>query len=135
MLTSGPEHRANCLERLQHTVQRLSINAVQQVAQYPDFVVVADELALDFDHWLEVCESNGYVDKELLPHLRRIDKQLDIMSGEENANLWTVPALQSHAAWKLVRGFAHAAIDAAGWPHGAPPTPMEEGDGFQPAGQ
>ncbi|MDJ0976519.1 MAG: hypothetical protein QNJ98_18820 [Planctomycetota bacterium] len=131
----SPEHRRACLARLEHAVQRLALDAAQQVAQYPGIVVVADELALDFDHWLSVCASNDYVEVDLLDRLREIHVHLDGMSGQKNADLWTVASLESHEAWQGVRQFARAAIEAAEWQRCVPPTPEDDGDHFIRSGK
>lgn len=123
------------MERLKHAVQRLALDPPAQVAQFPDFVVVADELALDLDHWLEVCEAWSYIDSpDVVAALKTINDHLDQVSGSEQAERWTVEALAADPGWIEVRAMAREALVAAGWAAEAPPTPEEDGDVFVSAG-
>jgi hypothetical protein len=49
-------------ERLEHSLQALALPATAQVSYFPDFVVKADELVLDFDHWRDCAVGNYRVE-------------------------------------------------------------------------
>ena len=131
---ADPGWQAACLSRLEHAVQRLALAASDQVAQYPEWVAraTADELALDFGHWFEVCasilEDSGEDDGLAL--LRAIYDTLDSFSGEQNAARWTIDALAKDPIWARLREQAREALAHFGWADRVPPTPEEEGDGF-----
>lgn len=126
----SPEHRQWCLARLQHALQRIALEPVEQIAQFPSIVVVADELALDLDHWTEVCRAWEYVEGKFDERLGKIDALLGGMSGPEQAERWTPEALVSDLGWQRARDMAREALRVAGWPQEVPPTPEDEGTAF-----
>ena len=68
-----------------------------------------DELALDYDDnfWVvNEAESQNELTPDELSALRSLDRQLDQMSGEANAENWTVEALRFADCWKEVRELA-----------------------------
>lgn len=79
----------------------------------------ADELALVFSDALHV------VVHQLPEPVRRsaleLDRYLDAISGNENAELWTVEALHREPAWVRVRQLATRALVLLGEDDGAPP--------------
>jgi hypothetical protein len=86
-------------------------------------VAVADELALEFGHALEVCTGNGYLQGHAaLAHLEALDTLLVAMSGPEQAERWTHDALATDAGWSEVRAQADDALRAAGWADQPPPS-------------
>lgn len=102
--------------RLRRSVQALALPAIQQVTLYPDFVCVADELALAFEEAvrrLGGLERLSFVGSEAV---RAVDEQLERMSGQEHAELWTDEALERSPEWETLRGIAQAALTALGWP-------------------
>jgi hypothetical protein len=94
-------------------VKRLAAPADEQAAylrrlgSYP----ALDELALEFDDALAParCASGG--SKAWQDGLRHIDAKLDSMSGEQNASLWDVDALDG-SEWAEVRDLARKALAA-----------------------
>ena len=129
-----PAWQTACLLRLEHAAQRLALPASDQAAQYPRWVApaAADELALDFNHWLEVCEPilEDSQDGDGLALLRAIDDTLDSFSGLQNARRWTLDALAGDPVWERVREQARAALKHFGWPNIGSPTPEDAGDAF-----
>jgi hypothetical protein len=107
-------------KQLRRSLHALTISGSGQRTLFPDFVVKADELALDFDHWFAVIRSN-YA-RELTPPqadaLAGIDQKLAIMSrdgAEFDVELWTDEALNSSEHWADVRRLAASALEAFGW--------------------
>ncbi|MBM2614391.1 hypothetical protein JIG36_02315 [Actinoplanes sp. LDG1-06] len=71
-----------------------------------------DELALDFDDGFQLVPAFvelGWLNAAALAALRRLDAQLDAMSGDHNAELWSVDAL-AREEWDRVRSLARAAL-------------------------
>jgi hypothetical protein len=122
-----PEHWRWCVARLQHALQRIALEPQEQVAQFPSFVVMADELALDLDHWTEVCRAWRYVEGEVAVRLTVMGELLGSMSGREQATRWTEKALADDPGWQQARAMAREALRVAGWPQEVPPTPEAEG--------
>jgi hypothetical protein len=101
--------------RLYQSVTRLAVAADEQVAYLRSLGPNAspDELALEFD---DVVRAALYAGGKFTPpqeaSIRRLDEQLEGMSGEEKAPLWTYQALYSASEWAEVRRCASAALDA-----------------------
>lgn len=95
------------------------------LAIYPKNCARADELALDFDHWLSVARGHREVqfDEAQLALLDAIDAQFNAMSGKANAQLWTEDAVRTSPEWEKVRAMARKALVLLGWPQ-EPPNPM-----------
>lgn len=121
------EHRGASVARLWHAVQRLALEPAEQVAQFPVGVAVADELALDLEHWLEVCSAWGYLESGISRPLGAIDDLLGRMSGPDQKERWTLEALTTDPGWGEARTMAREVLRLAGWPRGSPPKPEDEG--------
>jgi hypothetical protein len=112
------------LRRLMHAVQALAAPAEEALAVYPPFVCKMDELAIDFDHWLDVNRSHGGLPAQELELLERINTRLGAVCGAAVPDLWTEAALRAHPFWQSIRDEASAALDALGWPRDLPlPSP------------
>src|SRR3954469_23622245 len=108
---------------LRETLQALAAPPDVQLARFPDFVVKADELALDFDHALTLVRQDGGAALSAGQHaaVGAVDDLLGAMSGAANARLWTERALREGAEWARVRAAAAAALRTFGWPAEPPP--------------
>ncbi len=107
-------------KQLRRSLHALAISGSGQRALFPDLVVKADELALDFDHWLAVIRTNYASDltRPQADALATIDQKLAIISrdgAEFDVELWTDEALNSSEHWADVRRFAASALEAFGW--------------------
>jgi hypothetical protein len=114
-------------ERLKHALQALAAPAEVQLARYPTSTVRADELALEFDHALEVVLStdNG-LSPEQLSYLGALDQFLERMSRPDiRDRLWTGAAVRTSDQWASVREVAGEALRAFGWPI-EPPPPSDD---------
>ena len=89
----------------------MACSANEQQAALPDFVVVADEIALLFDDEIRL------IDTSVCPHdlrdgLRAIDERLSTMS--EAPSLWTVNALATSPEWQALRDTARRLLLSLG---------------------
>lgn len=109
-------------QMFQWAVQALAQPAEVQRALFPDFVVVADELALDFDHWWRVFERDfGHqLSSQQREACEALDRLLDEMSGPK-PELWTDEGCLNHPKWSEVRQLAANVLTAFGWPADVPP--------------
>lgn len=102
-------------ERLIQVLHLLASPAEVQAQPFPDFVVVADELALLFDNEVTGLKSAGEFD-HLPPELRAtlgdIDSRMDAMGSNEAA--WTLDALRWSEDWRQIRDWARAALVSVG---------------------
>ena len=106
--------------RLKWSVQCLAAEADVQLSIYGEFGG-ADELALDFDHWLEVCQR--FMTPEQEQALSPIDSLLDGMSGPDGP--WDNEHLRRDARWTDIRTLAKSALDKFGWLFEDPPPSPE----------
>jgi hypothetical protein len=84
-----------------------------QWLQNAGFPGVADELALSFNDIAAARENMlqcGELSNKECEAIERLDKYLDQMSGSENAELWTVHALNTSKEWEEVRALAKLAL-------------------------
>jgi hypothetical protein len=104
-LAANPEAlRGNLIRSL----RALASQGAIALSTQPAGTVKADELALDFCHWLTACPPGEFT--QVQRHaLARVDLLLSQMSGASNAHLWTEAAVLESPQWAEVRG---AAVDA-----------------------
>lgn len=116
------ETRRNREQMLRWAVQALVQPAEVQRALFPPFVVVADELALDFHHWWTTFERHyGHeLSKEQREACEALDDLLAEMSGPK-PELWTDEGCLNHPKWSEVRRLAANVLSAFGWPAEVPP--------------
>ena len=110
-------------ETLRAALQVLAAPALVQLARYPEFVVKADELALDFDDALLLVRHNraAEIDSRQAAALAALDELFTRMSGPARPELWTEEAVRSRPEWAEARELASAALAAFGWPVEPPP--------------
>jgi hypothetical protein len=110
-------------DALRAAMQALAAPAELQLARFPDFVVKADELALDFDDALLCVRQNRAADvrPEQTAVLSTLDGFITRMSGPAQPELWTEDAVRSRPEWAALRSLAAAALQAFGWPADPPP--------------
>jgi len=113
------------LRRLEWSVRALHQPAGIQGELFPAFVAVADELALDFDHWLAVAEGHSTFGPTQHSALQALSRKLDDMSGDDHQILWSLEALVAAPEWLAIRQLAGAVLEAFGW-SAAPPPPSPD---------
>jgi hypothetical protein len=112
------------LDQFKWSLQALALPADSQPGLFPPFVVVADELALDFE------QSHGVISAQLRDswsHSQReavsaLDKALLDMSGPDKPQFWTDEGCLHHPRWEEIRRLACAALSAFAWPTEPPPN-------------
>jgi hypothetical protein len=112
---------SSLLGELKWSLQALALSPELQREQFPSFVCLADELALEFDHsWKAAADSHAFT-----PDQRSILTQLDAflggISGREHAELWTDQALGDAPEWQQIRILAREALASLAWPEEIPP--------------
>jgi hypothetical protein len=112
------------LLRLEWSVRALAQPAEIQKRVYPEFVCVADELALEFEeHYRRLLKTHGpsVLAAHQLEQFERIDRQLQAMSGPERLRFWNNEALEELSEWSVVRTLAKNALRTMGWSQEPPP--------------
>jgi hypothetical protein len=107
----------------QWAVQALAQPAEVQPTFFPSFVVVADELALDFGNWRRAFDANSgnSWSAEQRRAVEALDEHLSEMSGDK-PELWLVDGCLNHAKWTEVRRLAANVLVAFGWSSDVPPA-------------
>ena len=111
------------IDKLVWSVRALAQPASVQRKLFPSFVVVADELALEFEeHYaLALAANRDLWSGDQLSKLRSLDHKLEAMSGSKNEELWLSDDYLLHAEWSVVRSLAREVLHAFGWPADEPP--------------
>jgi hypothetical protein len=109
------------LDELKWSLQALAMSPELQREQFPSFVCIADELALEFDHSWKTAADNHSFTPEQRSVLTELDAVLGSISGREHAQLWTEQAMRDAPEWQQIRGFARRALESLSWPEEIPP--------------
>ncbi|GAA4888229.1 hypothetical protein ACFPM3_18335 [Streptomyces coeruleoprunus] len=97
-------------------IESLAVLAADAQAQVDWLVrhgVMADEIALDFDHAFRVAEAmmaEGRLASGVMADLQEIDVTFSRMSGGESADRWTRNALSTDDGWALARRLARRVL-------------------------
>jgi len=104
-------------------VQALAQPAAVQIALFPDFAVVGDELAVQFDVALRDYRAFSPTAEEAqLRSLAVLDDYLAELSGPEDERFWwDRAALGSDMRWQRIRDLARDVLAMFDWPHEPPP--------------
>ena len=89
----------------------VAADAEAQIAVHPTFVVVADEIALNYDDALQVALGHGLADvvgAELCEAMVAIERTFASFSGPGQPHLWSLDGLRTAPIWERQR---HAARD------------------------
>ncbi|MET9352537.1 hypothetical protein ABZY14_05865 [Streptomyces sp. NPDC006617] len=100
---------------LREALTVLAADAHIQVSWLVRHAVMADEIALDFDHAFRMAEdlaTEGQLGRGVMADLRKIDVTLSRMSVGENADRWTRDALSTDEGWALARRLARRILVA-----------------------
>ena len=112
---------ASHLEELKWSLQALALSPPLQREQFPSFVCLADELALEFDHSWKTAAGNHTFTPAQHSRLAELKAFLSGISGRQNAHLWTEQALSDAPEWEEIREYARQALASLGWPEEIPP--------------
>jgi hypothetical protein len=105
------------LGQLREALVALSLPGSRALAARPAEGANADELALDYDHFLTVTlqHFSAELTSPQRAALERVNHLLEEMSGRANADLWTEAAVREHPKWVEVRKQAGDARRVLGW--------------------
>lgn len=90
-----------------------------QKRSLPDWVVVADEVALTLTDILDVVD-NASLSPAIAPVLARITTRIDEMSSGEHDDVWTTDALDRAPEWEELRRLAREALTSMSVPYAEP---------------
>ncbi|MTW14585.1 hypothetical protein GM658_28655 [Pseudoduganella eburnea] len=109
------------LERLRWSAQSIAQPSAVQIALFPEFVEVADELALG---WEEAIHDLKGICTHLQPAqiaaIEELDAFMASISGQSHAQLWTMDALKTSPEWQTLRELANQVLEQMLWPKTPP---------------
>jgi hypothetical protein len=83
------------------SLQLLASPVQAQLSHFPaGWVVLTDEMVLDFDQWIHCVSTYWKLSKEQMAKLTTLDEFLSEMSGSPSSDLWTDEALSSDPRWE-----------------------------------
>jgi hypothetical protein len=109
------------IEQLKWALQTLALPADLQLQQFPDFVVVTDELMLEFDNWRQAAAGAQTFTPDQQVALEQLDRLFDRLCSTDDPELATEAALREHPRWEEVRQLANNALETFGWCREIPP--------------
>lgn len=110
------------INQLKFAIQALSLEAEGQISSFPEFVMVTDELLLEFDNWRNaaVAKYPNYFSAEQLRILNEIDtfiKKYEL----DNPNMPIAEELKTSSFWSKLRLLAKEALAKFDWMSETPP--------------
>ncbi|MBF4662022.1 hypothetical protein HIJ87_08845 [Cronobacter malonaticus] len=108
------------MERFEWITRAFAQSSNVQKSLFPDFVNVADELAVEWEIALEETDYEMLSDKQKLS-IKAFDDYLLSISGLENIHYWNDDALCYSSEWNKMRELAKIILDSMGWVNEAPP--------------
>lgn len=115
--------RQSIINQLKWSIQKLSLEADDQLASFPDFVIVTDELLLEYDDWYNVAIKNypDFFSDEQINILKKINLFIEELP-KEDLNLSVVDELRTYQFWKDLRMLAREALQKFNWTSETPPA-------------
>ena len=114
------------MTRLEWAVSALSQPYEIQEQLFPEFVEVADELALNWEEamgpYLNVADGLDIFTTVQRAALFALDDCLMRMSGRDKLDNWTLKALAESTDWETVRNLATQVLAAMKWSLSPPPV-------------
>jgi len=92
-----------------------------QKSLFPDFVNVADELAIEWEIALDDVNENAELTEEQRLVIRVLDDYMLSISGPVNIQYWNNYALCHSTEWRNMREMARNILNIMGWEFIAPP--------------
>ncbi|MDA8490968.1 hypothetical protein, partial [Kluyvera sp. Awk 3] len=102
------------MERIEWVTRAFAQSSTVQKSLFPDFVNVADELALEWELALEDI-NNDLLSDEQKSSIKVLDDYMLSISGSENVQYWNDDALCHSDEWNKMRELAKIILDAMGW--------------------
>lgn len=114
------------LNKMKWIIQALAQQPDIQIALFPSFVNVPDELALIWEEALrELDNSKIVLSNEQKNLIRCLDDYISSISGISNIDIWDIDALYHSIEWKNIRKLAKQVGIKMGWQL-TPPNKNEE---------
>jgi hypothetical protein len=116
--------RTRIFERKKHFLQLLACRAGIQLNNFPNFVAVADEMALDFENFRDTLTGN--FPTELTAEQASCLDSLDRSLSELNKEAWSNGAVVDPSEYCNIRYLSARDLREFGWPLEEPPLHGDE---------
>jgi hypothetical protein len=104
------------LEKMKLAVQSIALPSHAQISLFPDFVEVADELALSWEESLnELPQVRDQLTSPQVMAVNELDAYILSISGAANEDLWTIEALTVSVEWQTMRALAGQILKQMNW--------------------
>lgn len=104
------------LERMMWFAQAISQPDNIQVRLFPEFVEVADELALGWEQAFEELPiARTTLTEKQLEAIMKLDSYMASVSGPANAHVWEIAALFGAPEWSALRRLAIDLLEEMHW--------------------
>lgn len=93
-------------EKLVQSLQCLAANYKDQIAAFPDFVHIPDELALNYYEEVLYCKTlfeEKIITNEQWLKIKEIDMLFEMMSDHKHPKIWTLNSLKKDPFWQKIR--------------------------------
>jgi len=97
------------LDREIELIHLVASSPTNQIAAFPEYVEVADEIAIEVGEVADQATAESEVSI-----LREIDALFSVWSGPDHLEVWTIEALATHEVWRHARELARAWLAANG---------------------
>jgi len=89
---------------------------------FPNFVAIADELALNWEDALQdIDKYKDLMSDEQISSINDLDRYIESISGPQNIEFWTNDALESRPEWDKIRKLSAVIANKFMWPISPPP--------------
>jgi hypothetical protein len=106
------------LQMVVESLHLLAADSDVQIAVFPDFVHIPDELVLTFSDAFEMffdrLFSNGLLNQAQGMLIRQLVTLIDQMTADTDKSIWTLEAIAKAPRWQELREAADAALKAMG---------------------
>lgn len=109
------------LERLRWSAQAIAQPSTVQIELFPEFVEVADELALVWEEAIQDLDGiRTHSQHAQIAAIEELDAFMISISGKSHEQLWTMDALKSSQEWQTMRELANRVLEQMFWPKSPP---------------
>lgn len=109
------------MNKIKWITQAFAQNSEVQKSLFPDFVNVADELAVEWEVALDEVNENVELTEEQRSAIKLLDAYMLSISGPTNIQYWNNDALCHSTEWNNMREMAKNILNIMGWDFVAPP--------------
>ncbi|WP_456309375.1 hypothetical protein [Serratia proteamaculans] len=108
------------MNEIKRIVQSFAQPGEVQKSLFPDFVNVADELAVEWEMAFEEINDASLTDKQKQA-IKALDDYMLSISGPSNIQYWNNDALCHSKEWDRMRNLAEDILYVMGWEKNIPP--------------